>query len=315
MNRLTIRRFSDLPRYLWERSGSRSLRLRRHARPSPDALARIRSWAQSCSAPALSVCIPTTERLDLLVPCLDSLAATCARQPVEVIIGDTGSSGPTLELYSHLDLQCVSIPPPFNFSRACNEMAKAANGGSLLFLNSDTQAITPDWPERLLSAPEDEIVGAALVYPGTRRLQHAGVELVTVGGFLRPNVYRPNGYRSDFEFALQNMKMGRRLETLMSPRTSVLAITGAFLFTSRARFNALGGFDETYRADLQDFDYCLRGRADGMEVVCRRDIVFSHKHAASRGRYRFPVDDWRLFVGRWAAELEQWRSGGSQAPC
>ncbi len=96
----------------------------------------------------------------------------------------------------------------------------------------------------------------------------------------------------------------------MSQPANVVAVTGAFLYTARARFESLGGFDEAYRTDLQDFDYCLRGQACGMQVICRRDVVFSHKHAASRGRYRFPVDDWQLFVARWADELERWKRSG-----
>jgi GT2 family glycosyltransferase len=314
IGRLTIRRSSELARYLWERSGSRSVRLHRDPRPSPEALARIRGWAESCRAPALSVCIPTTDRLDLLLPCLDSIAATCARKPVEVIIGDTGSSGRTLELYSRLHLQSVSVPPPFNFSRACNEMARVARGEALVFLNSDTRAETANWVEPLLEAPEDEIVGAALVYPGTRRLQHAGVEVVRQQRFLRRNAYLPPyRHRAGATLALQNIGTGRRVETLTADRANVLAVTGAFLYTSRARFNALSGFDEAYRVDLQDVDYCLRGRARGMRVTCRRDVIFSHKHAATRGRYRFPLDDWRLFVGRWGDELQRWQSAGGQA--
>jgi GT2 family glycosyltransferase len=172
--------------------------------------------------------------------------------------------------------------------------------------------------QRLQSSSDDEIVGAALVYPGTRRLQHAGVEIVPARGFLRPNAYRPRrGHRTESSFALQNIGTGARLETVGSQPANVIAVTGAFLHTSRTKFDSLGGFDEAYHTDLQDFDYCLRARAQGTQVICRRDIVFSHKHAASRGRYRFPLDDWRLFVGRWERELERWadaRPGGQLDP-
>jgi GT2 family glycosyltransferase len=307
MRRLRIRRHSDLARYWWERSGSRTLPVRSAFRPSPGSLARIGTLSAPPADPTLTVCVPTTNRLDLLVPCLESLALTCAAQPVEVIIGDTGSTEQTLELYSRLGLRTASISPPFNFSRACNAMARLANGDGLLFLNSDTRAVTPDWVQRLRSSSDNEIVGAALVYPGTRRLQHAGIEVAPARGFLHPNAYRPHRrHRTRVSFALQNIGTGARLETIGSRPANVVAVTGAFLHTSRTRFDSLGGFDEAYRSDLQDVDYCLRARAHGMQVICRRDIVFSHKHAASRGRYRFPLDDWRLFIERWEPELERW---------
>jgi GT2 family glycosyltransferase len=238
---------------------------------------------------------------------LDSLASSYAGHEVDVVIGDTGSSRETLELCSRLGLRAVGVSGPFSFSRVCNEMAGAARGESLLFLNSDTEAISSDWAERLLGSSACEVIGAALVYPGTLRLQHAGVQVVPATGWLRPNAYRPSQPdRGGSTLAVQNIGLGRRLESLTTQRASVMAVTGAFLYTSHARFRSLQGFDEAFRTDLQDTDYCLRARARGMDVICRRDIVFSHKHAASRGRYRFPLDDWRLFSSRWADELQRW---------
>jgi GT2 family glycosyltransferase len=292
--------------------GPRTLQLERRFRPDRDASARIRDWTRSSGAPQLTICIPIKNRLDLLMPCLDSLAVTCAGRSVEVVIGDTGSSRQTLEFCSSLGLRTVFISGPFSFSRACNEMASAARGKALLFLNSDTEAISPDWVDRLLDVPDGEVIGAALVYPGTRRVQHAGVEVVRGGGRLRPNVYRPpHSTRSDYSCALQHIGTGKRLDSLTTQRASVMGVTGAFLYTPRTHFHSLAGFDEAFRVDLQDIDYCLRARAQGMDVICRRDIVFSHKHAGSRGRYGFPLDDWRLFYGRWAGELERWKAVGT----
>ena len=302
-----IRRYGDFPRYLWERSGARSVRPRRRFSASPQTLARIGEWVQACGEPAISICIPSTDRVDLLVPCLESLAGTCAEEPVEVIIGDTASCERTRALYSRLGLTTISLPTPFNFSVACNAMATAAKGERLLFLNNDTRAESSDWVGRLLNSAANEVIGAALVYPGTRRLQHAGVEAVKLDGAIRPNAYPPYGRRSS-SLGVQNIGIGRRLDTLTSQRANVMAVTGAFLCTSRVLFDSLHGFDELYHSDLQDFDYCLRARARGTPVICRRDIVFSHRHAASRGRYDFPVADWQLFLGRWSAELERWTS-------
>jgi GT2 family glycosyltransferase len=256
----------------------------------------------------MTICIPTKDRLDLLLPCLSSLAATCRDHHVDVLLGDTGSSPGTLELYRALGLESLPIRGPFSFSRACNEMARAARGGTLLFLNNDTEALTPNWLDRLDPVPDGEIVGAALVYPGTQRLQHAGVEVVASAAWPQPNAYRPpRSDRTAPALALQNLGTGKRLESLTTQRASVMAVTGAFLCTTRAQFESLGGFDEAYRVDLQDIDYCLCGRARGLDVVCRHDIVFSHRHAASRRRYAFPLEDWRRFVGRWAEDLERWK--------
>jgi GT2 family glycosyltransferase len=307
MTRSGVRRWRDLPRYAWERSGVRTLGLRPRLDPDGQALVRIRAWARSCRNPALSICIPIKNRLDLLVPCLDSLAATSTGRPVEVVLGDTGSTEETLDFCAALGLRIVSVPGPFNFSRACNEVAKAARGDALLFLNNDTTAISTDWFDRLLDLGEGEVVGAVLVYPGTRRIQHAGVTAVSGDGLLKPNAYRPSrSSRTGPAVALQNIGIGKPLESRRIGRGTVMAVTGAFLGTTRSAFFSRAGFDEAFQADLQDIDYCLRARACGSEVICRGDIVFSHKHAASRGRYRFPLEDWRLLLDRWGAELESW---------
>jgi GT2 family glycosyltransferase len=302
----------ELSRYVWERSGTRSWPLRRPYAPDDDSLAKIAAWAGSWTGPALTICIPTTDRLDLLIPCLASLADTCAGKPVDVVIGDTGSSAETRETCTSVGLPVVPVLGRFNFSRACNEMARAARGESFLFLNSDAQAAS-DWVDHALRSSDREIVGAALVYPGTRRIQHAGVDAVRSVRWLDRNAYRPpRGYRGESRVAVQNVGIGKRLDTVSALAARVMAVTGAFLLTTRAQFSALGGFDEAFDVDLQDIDYCLRGWAHGLEVVCRRDIVFSHRHAASRGRYTFSIADWQLFVDRWQAELERW--SGAQAP-
>lgn len=307
MTRSSISGAGDLPRYLWERSGTRSLFA---ARPSSvdeaqlDNVANV--WSKRDPAPALSICIPTRDRLDLLVPCLVALARTCANQPVELIIGDTGSAPETSEAYSRMGLEAVRIDGPFNFSRACNAMAEAARADVLLFLNSDTEAISSDWVPHLLELSGHEIVGAALVYPGTRRIQSAGIEVVRAGGWLQRNAYRPRKARGG-GLALQNVLLGRSLDAVDPHAAQVMAVSGACIALSRPLFRELRGFDESFRSDLQDVDLCLRGRVTGSDVISRRDIVFSHRHAASRGRYPFPLDDWRRFVDRWGGELEHWR--------
>jgi len=280
-----IRGQGDRARYLWARSGSRSFRSAQTSFwPSTETSARLKAWVRSWTEPKLSICIPTRDRLDLLVPCLSSLAATCGRHPVDVVLGDTGSSRRTLKFYSSLGLESVSVPGPFSFSRVCNEMARAARGETLLFLNSDTEAITSDWVERLWPVCDREIIGATLVYPGTHRVQHAGVEVVSSTSRWQPNAYRPpRGNRGPPWLALQNIGTGKRVDSMKPECAHVMAVTGAFLCTSRARFESLGGFDEAYRVDLQDIDFCLRGRARDMDVICRRDILFAHRHSGSRG--------------------------------
>lgn len=299
-------------RYLWLRSASRTLPRRPGvADPSRSSIRDLRGWVASWRRPPeLSVCIPSRDRLDLLLPCLTALARTSHGRAVEVLIGDTGSSPATHDFYAAIGVPTVDAPPPFNYSRVCNRLAGAARAGRLLFLNNDTQAVTVDWLDRLLTTRPAELAGATLVYPTTSRVQHAGVEVIPVGGWLRPNSYRPpRAHRKEFPLALAHIGVGGRVPpSAVTAAVPVMAVTGAFLYTSREQFVAAGGFDEAYEVDLQDTDYCLRCRQLGYEVVCRHDVVFAHRHAGTRGRYAFPLSDWRTFAGRWQDELEAWQA-------
>src|SRR5428012_7729 len=73
----------------------------------------------------------------------------------EIILVNNGSEEPRTQRYLwHLDgrrhVSVVDCPGPFNFSRLCNEGARRATGDHVLFLNNDTEVLTPDWLERLL---------------------------------------------------------------------------------------------------------------------------------------------------------------------
>jgi GT2 family glycosyltransferase len=299
-----VARGREFPRYAWEQTVVRTLPRGRVYRPDADAPKRIAAWAaRHPPVPTVTVCIPSQDRLDLLAP---SLAATCGQQDVDVLIADTGSGGGTLSIAASGWRSSRSRGA--STSPARNLAAARANGELLLFLNSDTVALSRDWVQRLRSsaaaAPAaGAIIGAGLLYPGTRRVQEAGVTAVRRGRWPQLRAYAPRPRdRVGRDLALQSVGLGRRLEEL-GVRARVMAVSGAFLAIDRTRFQALGGFDEAFATDLQDIDLCLRARVDGVEVISRRDIVFSHRHAASRGRYAFPLDDWRLLVERWGEEL------------
>ena len=66
---------------------------------------------------------------------------------------------------------------PFHFSRKVNIGALHSTGEHLLFLNDDTEVITPDWIESMMLHAAEKDVGAvgAKLYFADGRIQHAGV--------------------------------------------------------------------------------------------------------------------------------------------
>src|SRR5262249_6245352 len=156
--------------------------------PSSDLTSEALPWplqylTEAAGRPAgrVSIVIPFRDRPELLRNCMRGLRTSSYRN-FEVILVNNGSAEPRTHPYLwRLEglrrLRLLDCPGAFNFSRLCNEGARWAAGDHLLFLNNDTEVLTPDWLERLLLIerhPEVGAVGATLLYPD-RTLQHAGI--------------------------------------------------------------------------------------------------------------------------------------------
>jgi GT2 family glycosyltransferase len=270
------------PLYLWLRACKRWLRPARYTgRPAstPGELAsvpcRFLDEVAGRVSGLVSIIIPFKDRLELLRGCLRSLRRSTYRQR-EILLVDNGSTRPATQRFlERVDgrgmLSVLSCPGPFNFSRLCNQGARAATGDYLLFLNNDTEVLTADWVERMLRVavlPEVGVVGATLLYPdGT--LQHAGL-------YPRPGGVWIHGYRG-----LPLEAPGDQGE-LPFIRT-VPAVTGACLLIRRSLFESVGGFDEGFPLTYNDVDLCRRVSELGKQVVVTPHARLLHYEALSRG--------------------------------
>lgn len=228
-------------------------------------------------APRASIIIPTRDRIDLLGPCIDSILATSTWQHFEVIVIDNGSVEPASKAYfaslpaRDARLQVVEAPIDFNWSRLNNIGVRHATGEFLVFLNNDTLVITPDWLERLMEVaglPDVGTVGPLLLFEdGT--IQHAGV-VVGMGGWA-DHVFRgaqPVHFPSPFVSA-------------MVPR-NVLAVTGACVAIERAKFERLGGFDETFIICGSDVEIGLRAHHAGLQNLYWPQVRLTHLESKTR---------------------------------
>lgn len=234
----------------------------------------------------VSIIIPTRDRLDLLVPCVESILERSSHANYEVLILDNNSCKSETAAYlsriHQIDarLKALPAPIPFNWSRLNNIGARATTGEVLVFLNNDTSVITPDWMERLAELallPETGVVGALLMYPEDT-IQHAGV-VVGMGGWadhvykgLPADHYRSWGY--------------------VSPclTRNVLAVTGACLAIERSKFYALGGFDEEFVICGSDVELGIRAHKRGYyNAVCAQARLY-HYESKTRDSHVPEVD-------------------------
>jgi len=229
----------------------------------------------------ISIVIPFKDKLELLHDCLMSIQCGTHRK-YEIILVDNGGNEPrTHEFLDRLEgkpgWQVITWPGAFNFSRLCNEGARRARGDYLLFLNNDTEVLSPDWLEQLLRVAEHPlagVVGATLYYPNLT-IQHAGI--FRENGCTWSHVYR--GKPADYPGQLGELKFVRE----------VPAVTGACLLVRRDVFNELGGFDERLPVTFNDIDLCRRVRRHGLRVFITPHAQLLHYESLSRGYQVEPV--------------------------
>jgi len=146
------------------------------------------------------------------------------------------------------------IEPIFNdtndgsFSSNNNAAAKEGTGEYILFMNDDIEPINEDWllnMSRILdSDPKVGVVGAMLVYPDRKTIQHCGVFFS----------HRTNNLPFHMFYKQPIEKAG---DFINHPRYYQV-VTAACMLVRRADFEAVGGFDENYFYMYEDVDLCLK---------------------------------------------------------
>ena len=227
--------------------------------------------------PKVSILIPTKDHTEDLEKCIVSIEEKSTWKNVEIIVIENNSEKEeTFAYYEKLkkrydNVRVVTYEGGFNYSAINNFGAQFATGEYLLLLNNDTEAITPDWLERLLGYCQREdvaIAGAKLLYPDNT-VQHAGV-VVGIGGFAG---HIQTGYGRNY-----TGYMGR-----LQAAQEVSAVTGACLMVKKSIFDQLQGLDESFAVAFNDVDFCLRARALGKFVVFVPDAELYHYESKSRG--------------------------------
>jgi GT2 family glycosyltransferase len=233
----------------------------------------------------VSIIIPTRDKAGLLRRCIRSIARRTSYPAYEIIVVDSAPEEPQPEFPSKPPLRFVPYGEPFSYAHAINLGAAHARGDYLLFLNDDTEVLSPGWLEAMLEhaqRPGVAAVGARLLYPDGRA-QHEGVVLGLLG--------------SASNVSFDYLNLGRCIR-------NCAAVTAACMMTRKTVFQELGGFDEGFRLAFNDIDYCLRARQRGDLIVYTPYAELVHYEGASRGGLH-PEEDERLFRARWGEPQEQ----------
>jgi GT2 family glycosyltransferase len=218
---------------------------------------------------------------------LKSIFAKTSHPNFEVIVMDNETTDEhARRLMEEYPVRRIPFPSPFNFSRANNQGAAAAEGEFLVFLNNDTEVVTEDWLQHLVYYAEQADVGAAgaLLAYEDKTVQHAGVALGmrgTADHIMRRFPIEVDGYAGSLVCARE-----------------VSAVTGACLMMRKRIFEEIGGFNEHFFTAYQDVDLCLRLRARGLRVICTPQALLLHHESISRQSY-YDMIDRMLLLDQW----------------
>jgi O-antigen biosynthesis protein len=229
--------------------------------------------------PLVSIIIPHKDQPAMLDRCLQSIKQRTTYRNYELVIVDNASSTPQArEFIRSLPYRVISFDEPFNFSRVNNLAARECSGSHLLFLNDDTEVISPCWLTAMLGfaqLPEIGAVGAKLYYPDDS-IQHAGV-VVGMRGIAGHWLSRaPRGSRGYFNSLFRTRNFS--------------AVTAACALLRREVFESVGGFDEQLPSSYNDVDLCLRIRQAGYRIVWVPEAELYHCESASRSRKLEPSE-------------------------
>ncbi len=229
------------------------------------------------TAPAFSVIIPSKDHAELLAFCLESLDKACENARFEVIIVDNGSDEANRQAiaamaaaYPH-PVRYLYEPMEFNFSKMCNRGALAAKTDVLVFLNDDVEVVTETHLPMLASLASRDYtgeVGVKLFYPGSDKIQHAGITSLPSGPVHKMQ------FLSDSEEHYFRANRGTR---------NVTAATAALIVIEKKKFYEAGGFPEELKVAFNDvalgYALCERGYFN----VCDNEAYAYHHESLSRG--------------------------------
>ncbi|MGK7932476.1 MAG: glycosyltransferase family 2 protein [Microcystaceae cyanobacterium] len=254
----------------------------------------------------VSIIIPTKNLGEMLDRCLTSIFQKTTYPYFEIVIIDNGSTEKeSLEIIQSWlkkesqRVRVLKLDIPFNYSMLNNFAVEKAKGKYLLFLNNDTEVITPDWLEGMveqIQRPSVGAVGPLLLFPDDT-IQHAGI----IAG-----IFNSCGHGHK-RFKLGESGYFNQLNTV----NNYLAVTGACLMCRREIFDQVGGFDKIFAVNYNDIDLCFKIIDKGYRIVYLPHVLLYHYEAKSRGydslnnykKSRFLCEE-KYFQTKWKTLIE-----------
>jgi glycosyltransferase involved in cell wall biosynthesis len=249
--------------------------------------------------PLVSIIIPTRgdcKRIWGLETCLaanaiQSVLQISTWQNLEIIVVHDRVDGLDKDLLALVDDEKVKIiwyDKPFDFSDKCNLGVLSSKGDIVVFLNDDTEIISPTWIETMVGFLEDDVVG--MVGPMTLledgRIQSAG----------HGNNPSPHNLGAG-EPCDSTGPFGERLIT-----REVSGVTGACLSMRKEDYLRVGGMSAVFPHSFNDVDLAFKVLAEGLRILWTPIARIWHFESLTRDS-RVREEEFNKIHARWGTHF------------
>ena len=208
-----------------------------------------------------------------LAPCLESVIATIAPIPFEILLVDNASTdgSPEAVAAAFPSVRLIRNAANPGFGAANNRAVRESSGEFLLFLNTDTvlqSGAVAALLEILLSDPNAAAAGP-LLFPGPGQAQVSfGNRVDFLGQTVQKVILNPF-YKKKLTGESKNRETGW--------------LSAACLLCRRSAFEEAGGFDERFFLYFEDIDLCRRMRTSGWRLLFVPRARVFHEGGATTG--------------------------------
>ncbi|HXA00627.1 MAG TPA: glycosyltransferase [Cytophagaceae bacterium] len=254
----------------------------------------------SDEGPTVSIIIATKNNLSFLKRCIDSIKSTTYKNYQITIIDNESDEEETIQYLRNSPHKVIKISnegKKFNFASINNQAAETVESEYILFLNNDTEVISPQWLSQMVGYAQISgvgAVGARLLYPD-KKVQHAGIIHGLHQG-LAGHAFKLSA-DSDYGYLCYSKVL-----------KNYSGVTAACLLTPKILFKELGGFDEQNLAvAYNDVDYCYKLIENNYRCVYCAEAKLFHMEGKSRGFLDNPNEP-AYFRSKYSSKIDKFYS-------
>ena len=240
-----------------------------------------------------SIVIPNYNGAKFLPSCLNSIIEAIKNAPsskFEIILVDNGSTDKSLEIFNqitqNLSTQIVINPHNLGFAVAVNQGIKISFFPYVCLVNNDL-IVSPNWFS-LISQTISLSPRSAVVFCGT---------ILNFNGTL----FESQGMSFHYSGRCQNLKNGQVADSSIKKDKLVWGASGALVVYQKDILEAIGLFDPTFFAYIEDVDVAFRLHLLGYQTILNPNAISQHlgggtSNKSGNFRQYYTYRNWHLLI-------------------